>query len=151
MCIEGMVMPMVVLPPALICPLVPKHCHPFIASSSAFTFHCFIALFNLSPPLISSLPLPLSSYWPFFIFISALFISSSVLLFHASSLFLSLCVLSRHLSLSVHLHLLLFFFFFKTPTHSLCSRSPHFLSHSDVSREGTCLVAEVECLMHVFH
>lgn len=137
---RGHSLPTVVLPRALICPLVLKHSHPFAPSSSAFTFHCFLGLFNLNPPFTSSLPFSPSSYWPF---ISPLFISSSVLLFPC---FISLG-LSRHLSLSVHLHLVIFLsFFFLTPTQSLCSRSPHFLSpsRSDISGEGVRLVVEVE-------
>lgn len=148
---RGHSLPMVILPLALICLLVLKDSLPPPPFSHfiALWLSLILTLPSLHLCHIHSLLIGL------FIFISALFISSSVLLFHASSVCLSVSSAGICLCQSI-------FIIFSpppllTPTHSLCSRRPHFLvlslsrSCSDVSRESMCLVAEVECLMHVFH
>lgn len=122
---RGHSLPTVVLPPALICPLVPKHSHPFPASSSAFTFHCFMAVFNLNPPFTSSLPFPLSSYWPFYLYFCSFYFFISFTISCFISLSVSLCPQQASVFVSPSSSSPFF-----TPTRSLCSRSPHFLSLS---------------------
>lgn len=127
---RGHSVPMVVLPPALICPLVPKHCHPSIASSSAFTFALWLSLIFPLPSfhlchchslLIGPFLSLFIYYFLFYFFICftfSCFISFSV----------SLCPQQASVSVSPSSSSPLYFYFFKTPTQSLFSQPSFSLS-----------------------